>query len=78
MTPIEIENFIEKHQGKKMTFISYFKYHFLYEFIDEEGDRYIFDCGDTDGDIYRDDWRREETIRPLKGFLHDIFKCNNT
>lgn len=73
---MKVSDFIEKYDGQKMMFSSYYKYKFTYKLID--GDTEIFvDCGDTTGDIYRDEWSHTEVIgKHLDGFIHSVRVSN--
>ncbi|MCK4500213.1 hypothetical protein KAU11_06920 [Candidatus Babeliales bacterium] len=62
---MDVLEFLTKYEGKKMQFVSYYKYKFTYTFTDEEeGITYKIQCGDRYGDIYKDSWEVTETILP--------------
>ena len=70
----EGERFLKENEGKSMTFNYYYKFRFYYDYTDSSGQEYLIVCGDTTGDIYRDEWLREEKIYPylIDSSIHTI------
>ncbi len=62
-----LKDLIEANQEGDMVFKEYFKHKFMYGFVGVDGVEYSIWCGDDDGDIYRDYWKRTHKVGELSG-----------